>query len=356
MSSPISSSPTSTRPPRERKWDFLRGVAIFLVVLGHVIQWMDVDWKHNALFIGIYSFHMPLFMFVSGYFLRNNLRKMPLQKWTLQKLRQLLLPSFTNSLIYSSLLLLTISLGFSNRPPKWDHEALWYLNTLCIFVLSARFIAPFPFRLLRIALWMVGYYLAFFWQEYPLSMYLKFMLPFFLLGHLYRKIQILSRTYRIALLAIGCLSWCFSLPLWDFAHSIYMLPYAPLNPSNIRHFLILYANGIGGIATTLLLMEMTSFLKMRCKISDCDRTHWGSNIVNIIVWLGTITLPIYIVQTQFFVIREVISGFSSNPLLHWAATIALLPLCYGVYWIVTQNRWLKFLLFGERKSTRSATP
>lgn len=336
-------SPTFVRTPRERKWDFLRGVAIFLVVLGHVIQWMDADWKHNALFIGIYSFHMPLFMFVSGYFLRNNLREVPLLKWTLQKLRQLLLPSFTNSLIYSALLLLTIYLGFSHRTPKWEHEALWYLNTLCIFVLSARFIASFPFRLLRITLWILGYYLAFFWQEYPLSMYLKFMLPFFLLGHLYRKLARIPLRHRILPLLLGSISWIFTLPMWDFAHSIYMLAYAPLDFANIQHFLILYANGFGGICTTLLLMELSA-------VARPPRNKWLKSFVQLIIWLGTITLPIYIVQTHFFVIREVVSGFSANPLLHWAAALALIPLCYGVYRLLGCHSWTKFLLFGEKNS------
>ena len=66
---------TSTHQPREKKWDFLRGIAIFLVLLGHSIQWMDPDWQHNPLFEGIYSFHMPLFMFISGYFLSKTSKK-----------------------------------------------------------------------------------------------------------------------------------------------------------------------------------------------------------------------------------------------------------------------------------------
>ena len=127
-------NPTSSRSSRERKWDFLRGIAIFLVVLGHTIQWMDPDWKHNLLFIGIYSFHMPLFMFISGYFLRNNLHQIAFWKWQKQKTGQLLIPSLVNSLLYSALLLIPISLGISTRTPQWDAQALWYLNVLWLFI------------------------------------------------------------------------------------------------------------------------------------------------------------------------------------------------------------------------------
>lgn len=47
--------------------DNLRGLLIILVVLGHCIQNLDLDFDHNIVFRYIYSFHMPLFMFISGF-------------------------------------------------------------------------------------------------------------------------------------------------------------------------------------------------------------------------------------------------------------------------------------------------
>lgn len=47
--------------------DFIKGFAILLVVLGHVIQFSDNSFDNNILFRYIYSFHMPLFMFTSGF-------------------------------------------------------------------------------------------------------------------------------------------------------------------------------------------------------------------------------------------------------------------------------------------------
>lgn len=51
---------------RSEKIDALRGMAACLVVIGHAIQINVSDFDHNILFILIYSFFMPLFMFVSG--------------------------------------------------------------------------------------------------------------------------------------------------------------------------------------------------------------------------------------------------------------------------------------------------
>ncbi len=56
--------------PREYALDNLRGVLIFLVVLGHLLE-ISIPFRGSImLYRYIYSFHMPLFMFISGYFVR----------------------------------------------------------------------------------------------------------------------------------------------------------------------------------------------------------------------------------------------------------------------------------------------
>jgi fucose 4-O-acetylase-like acetyltransferase len=47
---------------RDETFDMLKGVAIVLVILGHC--------RVGPLYSFIYSFHMPLFFFISGYFLK----------------------------------------------------------------------------------------------------------------------------------------------------------------------------------------------------------------------------------------------------------------------------------------------
>lgn len=49
--------------------DFLKGIAIFLVLWGHSIQYLTCNgsFSDNIFFKVIYSFHMPLFTFLSGY-------------------------------------------------------------------------------------------------------------------------------------------------------------------------------------------------------------------------------------------------------------------------------------------------
>lgn len=47
--------------------DNIKGLLIILVVIGHAIQYCLPTYEMNIAFRFIYSFHMPLFFFVSGY-------------------------------------------------------------------------------------------------------------------------------------------------------------------------------------------------------------------------------------------------------------------------------------------------
>lgn len=57
---------------REKAFDSLKFILICLVVIGHVIERnLFSDHPTTVLFAFIYTFHMPLFIFISGYFTRN---------------------------------------------------------------------------------------------------------------------------------------------------------------------------------------------------------------------------------------------------------------------------------------------
>lgn len=63
----ISSLSMDGTHPRVQGLDALRGVAIALVVIGHIVQYRSLDGNFfNYLFKYIYIFHMPLFFFISG--------------------------------------------------------------------------------------------------------------------------------------------------------------------------------------------------------------------------------------------------------------------------------------------------
>lgn len=90
--------------------DWLKSILISLVVVGHSIQFSDVSFESNWLFRFIYSFHMPLFFFVSGFLSFKStfsIRELP------RKLKRLLLPFFHGR--------------FSCCCGVWPHKSFRYL-------------------------------------------------------------------------------------------------------------------------------------------------------------------------------------------------------------------------------------
>lgn len=63
-------SKTEGLPSKERLliWDNIKGILIFLVLLGHCLYGLNFSYLNKMLLEGIYFFHMPAFIFVSGYF------------------------------------------------------------------------------------------------------------------------------------------------------------------------------------------------------------------------------------------------------------------------------------------------
>lgn len=73
-------APVTQKDSRDETFDILKGIAIILVIVGHT------DFGPFRAFI--YSFHMPLFFFIAGYFLK----KRPLQTELCLSAKRLLIP------------------------------------------------------------------------------------------------------------------------------------------------------------------------------------------------------------------------------------------------------------------------
>ena len=83
------------------KWlDALKLFAIFLVLWGHAVQHLlSSEYWDEPVYRIIYSFHMPLFMTISGFF-GAKLFSIPFTSVLRRKFRQLLLPAISFALIY----------------------------------------------------------------------------------------------------------------------------------------------------------------------------------------------------------------------------------------------------------------
>lgn len=84
---------------RLHAFDLLKLFAIFLVIWGHTIQYLLPSYHRDEIVWRlIYSFHMPLFMMISGYFSVSSMG-MPFISFISKKFSQLILPCITWSFI-----------------------------------------------------------------------------------------------------------------------------------------------------------------------------------------------------------------------------------------------------------------
>lgn len=73
-------------------FDMTKAFAIYLVLVGHCIQYLSSsDYRDDNLWIFIYSFHMPLFMLVAGYFSASSY-KLDFKSLIVKKTKQLIIP------------------------------------------------------------------------------------------------------------------------------------------------------------------------------------------------------------------------------------------------------------------------
>lgn len=172
--------------------DALKGAGILLVVFGHLIEKPSgQSMLLQALYTGIYSFHMPLFVFLSGIFARETLSSRDYRKivWTL------FFPLLVFQLVYLGAGQLTGWYSYSPFTPYW---LLWFIASLiCWRLLLPLFASPVGLTAAILGAIFVGYDDA---VGYALSSARTiYFLPFFVLGHLYgRALVALASRHRPA--------------------------------------------------------------------------------------------------------------------------------------------------------------
>lgn len=113
--------------------DNLKVILIFFVVFGHVIEYYIKDSNIlMSIYIFIYIFHMPLFIFISGYLSKN------FYKMKRKSIKNLLIPYVIFNMIwYLAVYIGTKKNMFSVIYPGWT---LWYLLSLFFWRFSLKYL------------------------------------------------------------------------------------------------------------------------------------------------------------------------------------------------------------------------
>lgn len=254
--------------------DLLKSFAIFLVLWGHCIQHFTFDgFTDNSIYLWIYSFHMPLFMMLSGWFASHLLKKSLFCVVKL-KFRQLLLPSIIFGTIY---FLVNEIFNTSNSYLRVIYYSYWFLKSLfCCMILFCIGIKYFKNKC-------VGLIFVLFISQlcnyipYLEFLQLRYMFPCFTMGYLFSQNYIwFLRNVKI----ITSVSFIFFISLLLFFDKNLLWP----SP---------YINNIGDIGTVYYKLIIGLSGSITC-LGIAYLLH--NNLLQYMVNIGKHTLAIYLLQ------------------------------------------------------------
>ena len=211
---------------RDSTLDYAKGALIILVVFGHALQYSFgpryEGYYSNVVFKSIYSFHMPLFMMISGYlFYHSNQKK--IVDIIRSKAIAIAIPMCTFILINKvgkyAKLILNVDLGGIIGGMVKDIACgylMWYLFSLLLNIFLLTIITRlFKDKTLRYVVMFLLFVLSLFISDSILLNVHKFMFPFFCIGYALKEnetsiyLPTEKKAYLIVLtiLSIGAICW-----------------------------------------------------------------------------------------------------------------------------------------------------
>lgn len=207
--------------------NFLRGVAIFLMLWGHCVQYCcdgQVDFFEDVAFKMIYSFHMPLFMLISGYLFYASAMRRSLYELVEHRAKAMLYPilmcSLLNLLLTSGVVVLVRKgAGFTSLFGAVPMTSLWFLWSVLSCSVTLALATKVPVRpLLRAVLVIVGLGFVALFPCWEMNVW---MYPYFVVGYLVARNEAVFARLAKPLGAACAMAFLALLPFFAREHYIY---------------------------------------------------------------------------------------------------------------------------------------
>lgn len=351
-------SKTVKKNERNETIDFVRGIAIILVVLAHCIQcgngneyYSTNQFFDDVIYKVVYSFHMPLLMGVSGWLFAITIDKRSILENFWGRVKSILLPIFVWNV------LVCIRHLLSMNPAEWIKTYLvtattsfWFLwavfyasvGMLLIHALGKK-------KVLEGILVVFSLVITFVTPDIWNAECYKFMWPCFVIGFYACKYKealcsVLSKFAKYKWLIIGgfLLLFVAGVLIYNRDSYIYTSGWTLLGKESILWMLLtdIYRVILGGMGSLLCIGLARMFTKR----------FSGSVIVKGIGYLGKLSMGIYIISAYCnIVLQRVTRDFEYNLLVTIVETIVILAGTCLITRIIQCNKWTAKLLLGGRR-------
>lgn len=323
-------------------FDFLKLIAIWLVLYGHCEQHLiDIDRSENLIYSFIYTFHMPLFMMVSGYFALSSL-KMPFKDFVAKKARGLLLPVLTFSTVITCLYyygiyrfkvdLFAFALLWLEQLNTW----LWFLKSL-FFCFLIYYTLGKSHSVIKALIFVVC--IGIIWHN------IGYLLPSFAVGCLIRKYDLLSNTRFKSAKIICSLFTVFVILLSFYGNWVK----ESVEFTDVNSIVMLYLR-----QSYRIIMGICGALSVFLMIYRTLGEYGGGRIYKFLCSCGKYTLQIYVLQC---VILEMVLpmyikipaayGLVSHAAIFPLLSICILVACVFLARIIERFKTVNLLIFGK---------
>ena len=305
---------------RELLPDILRGFAIILVVFGHCIQdGSGESYRNEALYFSdrlyqfIYSFHMPLFMMISGYLSWVSIHKAKERKERIALLKRratsLLTPIFLWTAVDYIRILISNQINGQPQPEAlifvyfynafnnlWFLWAVWWC--FCIVYVMHYFLKD------NVVIYLLGFLALFVIPDgLGLGAY-KYMMPYFIAAYYWHdyiqdKRYILNKTPKIWMLVVAGIAFAGLFAWYDEDAFIYLTGYKLIGKNVAGQLVIdLYRTLIGFAGSSFFILLWQYILLM------AGRNNKNGNIrvmLRMLRELGIHSMGIYILSGYLIV-------------------------------------------------------
>lgn len=344
---------------RNRVLDAIRGIAVICMVLGHTIQMGNGNdyinghfYYENWCFKFIYMFHMPLFAFISGYLLKYSILKRPYFELVFNKIKLLLIPVISWSIIDFFLLL-----GRVEVEPNFIDICKLYLSTLfsalwffwaslivMLIIATINIVVKKSHKKCALILYLVPIIFFFFTPDIFFLKYVKYLYINLLIGYLWgdKFIETQKKRRRVFIYCIlSLLLFTILYHVFDSDCYIYTTGINLLNKASIimqfRNDIIRWLAGIVGSIFVILFVN--------CIYSMRFNVIWSK-----IESIGNESLGIYITNIYLsnYILRNISYSFEYSFMRTCILSIVILALCIAIVKLLKHNNVIKFLFLGGK--------
>lgn len=346
---------------RDSSIEAMKGFAIILVVLSHAIR-LYIGQPQNIFWRNVfYSFHMPLFFFLSGYVAYAGVRKYKAGELLRKKFRSLIVPFLSWYFLFGAVAtLLFRDYGFAKYTwfiIKNPYTGRWFLLVLfyCFAALLAavwleKYLEVFAFPLIVLALSIIPWACGLdsstdFLGLKPFQQVLIFLFAGYLCAGRAGRTSVLPRRGKAGRVITGASLVAFPLlvmlgMLFPQVGKRLFVTYMATNP---------YLTDAAHLLAVLVAFLGIAFVFSAFRLAK-DRRGVGW-----LAWLGAYSLDIYVIHSAggYFILR-IMAGplVTSNPALQ-ILVLSLLVACATAFslfvsiFVLRQSRLLKALFLGK---------